>query len=261
MPHVSRRLKSFRGLSASAFVLLIGIASPLHAEPSPLIASAPVEESNVLPDSPGYSNSVDGIPFYHPSDAVPPQIAPRSQFKIEAGQTAQTLTVGDKLRLGTRNATDVGSFVDALTSAGIDHLTDSRPHFGTDSAGYGERLGATVYRSDVKALFGNGIFPILFHDDPRYYVLGDAVPFKQRVLYAATRIVVARKDSGARGVNYPRLLAPVISQGSANGFYPSRDQDVGKTITGILTSYGASAGSDELKEFKDDLLRFLHLRR
>lgn len=261
MPNVYRRLKRCHYLGASAFVFSVGVASALHAEPVFIFSPVPVEATVTLPDSPGYSSSADGIPFYHPSGAVPSQIAPRWQFRIEAGQTAQPLTAGDKLRIGTRNSRDPGALVDALTSAGIDHLTDSRPHFGTDSAGYGERLGATVYRSDVKALFGYGLFPVLFHDDPRFYVLGDTVPLKQRLLYAATRILVARKDSGAHGVNYPRLLAPVISQGSANGFYPSRDQDAAKTITGILTSYGASAGADELKEFKDDLLRLLHLHR
>ena len=254
MPHPDRRSRTACGLTVSALLLFPFV---LHAES--LLDHAPASAA-VLPDSPGFSSSADGIPFLHSrATAAPPQIAPRSRFNIDAGQPAQPLSARDKLRLGTQHAREPGAFVDALTSAGIDHLTDSRPHFGTDSAGYGERLGATVYRSDVKALFGYGIFPALFRTDPRFYVLGDRVPFKQRALYAATRIVVARKDNGAHAINYSRLLAPVISQGSANGFYPSQDQDVGKTVTGILTSYGASAGADELKEFKDDLLRFFHL--
>lgn len=266
MPNLKWRLSVVNSLVAGCLLL----SGTLYAEPlslggtaasSPGLPTVAASDAPTLPDSPGFSASAAGeaaIPFYHPSTAVAP-IAPKSQFTIKAGQTGQPLHASDKFRFATTTIISPFGFVGSLASAGLSHATDSRPHFGTDSAGYGERLGATVYRSDVKAIFGYGVFPVLFHDDPRYYVLGDATPFKQRVLYAATRIVIARKDSGAHGINYPRLLAPVISQGSANGFYPSRDQDLTTTVTGILTSYAASAGTDELKEFRADILRLLHL--
>lgn len=254
------------GTLHAELLLAGGTAAPAPGLPAAVAASLPERSElagTTLPDSPGFSSfavAPEAIPFYHPDATVPP-IAPKSQFTIKAGQTGQPLTVADKFRFATTTIVSPFGFVGSLASAGLSHVTDSRPHFGTDSAGFGERLGSTVYRSDVKAIFGYGVFPALFHDDPRFYVLGDAVPFKQRVLYAATRVVIARKDSGARGINYPRLLAPVISQGSANGFYPARDQDVSSTITGILTAYATSAGTDELKEFRADIFRILHLSR
>ncbi len=217
-----------------------------------------------LPDSPGYafssSNPQSAETKPRPLPAGAPQIAPRSQFILKPGQAAQPLAVRDKFAFATRNALSPLEFFGSVASAGISHATDSRPHLGTDSAGFGERLGVTVYRGDVKSIFGFGVFPAIFHDDPRFYVLGDTVAFKQRVLYAATRVVIARKDSGARGINYPRLLAPIVSQGSVNGFYPSRDRDITNTVTGILLAYVTSAGSDELKEFREDILRRIHLK-
>lgn len=259
-----------KGCRRATLYLLAGVSTccaPLHAsaiDDGAALPSIPALTTSVgptLPDGPGYSTSLQ-VPgsIAQPAQVAAPVPIGKSKFIVKAGQVAPPLNAADKFAFATRNALSPLGFVGSLASAGISHATDSRPHFGTDSAGFGERLGATVYRSDVKAFFGFGVFPVLFHDDPRYYVLGDTAPFKQRALYAATRIAIARKDSGARGINYPRLLAPVISQGSANGFYPGRDQNVGNTITGILVSYATSAGGDELKEFREDILRRLHLR-
>ncbi len=174
---------------------------------------------------------------------------------------APPLPAGTKMSIALHSIVSPGGFALNVASAGISHATDSRPHFGTDSAGFGERVGSTVYRSSVKSLFGYGILPVVFHDDPRYYVLGDAVPFKKRLVYAGTRVLITRKDSGARGVNWPQLLAPVVSQGSANGFYPARDQDVTKTVTGILVSYATTAGTNAAKEFSADIRRKLHMKQ
>ncbi len=216
-----------------------------------------------LPDSPDYVRALNA------ASAAPSQAtaqtgtspAPRDHLTIHPGEVALPLSSGAKMGFAFRSIASPGGFALNVASAGISHATDSRPHFGTDSAGFGERVGSTVYRSSVKSLFGYGILPSLFHDDPRYYVLGAAAPFKKRLVYAGTRIVVTRKDSGARGVNWPQLLAPVVSQGSANGFYPARDQDITKTVTGILVSYATSAGVYAGKEFSAEIRRKLHLKQ
>ncbi len=208
-----------------------------------------------LPDSPGFLSGQASTPA-----AVAPQIAIKRHLTIQAGETAQPLSSGDKFTMAFRNIISPSGFALNIASAGVSHATDSRPHFGTDSAGFGERVGSTVYRGDVKALFGYGVFPVLFHDDPRYYVLGETVPFKRRVIYAGSRVLVSRKDSGGHGINWPQLLAPVVSQGSANGFYPARDQDIGKTVTGILVSYATTAGTYEAREFSADIRRRLHFK-
>ena len=228
-----------------------------------------MEVPEELPEGPGVSPMAAFVPPATPvaqaaqgqASALPVSTSPpaaTTQFILQPGQAAPPLTAADKLRFPAAAAIKPLELVGALASAGIDHLTNRRPHFGTDSGAFGERLGTTVYREDVKAFFGVGLLPILFHDDPRYYTLGSAYPFRQRALFAAKQIVVARKDNGEHGINYPRLLSPVISQGSVNGFYPDGDRDVRKTIIGILVSYASSAGGNELKEFRQDILRRLH---
>ena len=249
-----------RALAAAPTVIASDAATCGNETDSP-----PLSSSAGLPDSPGMvqasAASTSGSASQTPSQQAGPQLAPLNHLTILPGQAALPLSSGAKMGIAFRNIVNPGGFALNIASAGISHATDSRPHFGTDSAGFGERVGATVYRSSVKSLFSYGVFPVLFHDDPRYYTLGDAASLKKRLIYAGTRVVLTRKDSGARGINWPQLLAPIVSQGSANGFYPARDQDVSSTVTGILVSYATSAGVYAGKEFSSDIRRKLHLKQ
>lgn len=223
-----------------------------------------------LPDSPGAtfssggsSSSVDTelLPGQQaPSSAVSPQVADKFAITIKAGESAQTLSGGDKFQIGIRKQLTLGALASWNISAGISHLNDSRPHYGTDRAGFGERMGAAALRDTSQSILFYGVYSNLFREDPRYYVLGSQHSAKQRFLYAASRVVVTRKDGGGATGNWALLSAVASSAALTNAYYPDRDRDATRTITGILTSLAARAGTQQLREFRTEIRQRLHLK-
>ncbi len=253
-------------------VLLLAAAGSLHAQqPAGQVAMLTAPELSspsiaALPDSPGAvvtgtspeSASADAV-GQATGSGVPVAIAPKSHRLIKPDETAVPLSGGDKLKVAVIQRFSFTSLASTFVSAGYAHVTDSRPHFGTDRAGFGERLGGAEVRQTVEALLTYGVYAAAFHDDPRYYIQGHNVKFTKRVIYAADRVVLTRKDDGRTGINWPQLAGTASAQAFANVYYPSRDQGVGKTITATLTSYATTAGINELHEFLGDVLgRFHH---
>lgn len=218
-------------------------------------ASSSVES---LPDAPDAAVLLPTAVIDAQPGGVPAQVAPKYALTIQAGQTAEPLTVGRKFGLATHKEFRFGFFTSPAISAGFSHLIDSRPHFGTDKAGFGERYGAAAYRRIVENYSTNGVYASVFHDDPRYYVLGPQAPIKRRVIYAATRIVIARKDDGGRGINWPAILGPATAQAAAVGFYPGRDRDASRVFSGTGTSLAINAGLNVWSEFSKQILGHLH---
>ena len=92
-----------------------------------------------------------------------------------------------------------------------------------------------------------GVFPVLFHEDPRYFRRGTGSQ-KARTWYAATRIFVTRTDSGAYRVNFSELLGNSIAVGVSNAYYPD-DRDLSDNLHKLGLQLGTEAVSNVLKEF------------
>ena len=188
-------------------------------------------------------------------------VAPKYAGIILEGQTTTPLTGGQKVVYGFRDAFSLFSFVGFTVSAGYSHVTDSQPHYGTNSTAFGKREGAAALRSTVQSLSTDAVFAPLFRDDPRYYALGVGHSFIHRFLYAGTRVLVTRTDSGHNTVNAPLLLGYGVASGLNNLYYPDRDTGLKPTLTGYAGSLGGAALGMEVNEFIDDALRIVHLRR
>jgi hypothetical protein len=141
----------------------------------------------------------------------------------------------------------------AAATAGWGQIRDDRPHYGTDSGAYGERLGAAYVRQSTQTLMTIGVMSSLLHEDPRYYVMGPTHSFKERVVYAATRVVVTRKDDGSSVPNVPLWVGAFSSQAISNAFYPDQDRSWKHTATGTLGSLAARLATTQFKEFGGDI--------
>lgn len=270
MPHVFTSLTVGSLLLASA-----SAAQPVHAQLFEIVANPPAKLAMAdagLPDAPSATLNASGTDAYSsssvavsgweqgPSSAVAPQVAKKSAITIRAGESAQPLSASDKFAIGIQKQLTLGAWASWNVSAGYSHLMDNRPHYGTDRAGFGERLGAAALRDTSQSIFFYGIYANLFHDDPRYYVLGPQHAFKQRVIYAATRVIVTRKDSGGNAPNWALISAVASSSALTNAYYPDRDRSVGRTFTGLATSLAIRAGTQQLREFSAEIRQRLHLK-
>lgn len=215
---------------------------------------------SALADTPGVlsiSTVTDGYGGFAPSA----DIAKKYKRTIKAGQQAQPLGAGDKMAFSVVNQFTLSNLAGNLLGAGISHWDDGRPHYGVDKGAFGERLGATSLKGFTQSVFSYGIYASVFHDDPRYYVLGSGHSFSKRAIYSATRMVITRKDDGSSGVNWSRLAGITSAAALANAYYPDRDRTVGKTATSTLTSIAVGAATNELNEFIGDVMKKFHHKK
>ena len=117
-------------------------------------------------------------------------------------------------------------------------------------------------RSTIQTMATDAVFSPMFHDDPRYFAMGNSKPFVKRVVYAATRVVLVRSSYSTNNrINAPLLLGYGVAAAANNAYYPDRDRGAKQTFQNYAGSLGGAALGFEVSEFLDDALRMVHLRR
>ena len=185
-------------------------------------------DATALPDSPSFLLAGDSSAADQSGNgaigSTTGNIAPRYATAILPGQAAQPLSGGQKVAFAFRDVTSPFNFLSIVISATYSQGVDSAPHYGQGWGPYGQRIGASAARNTVQTLASEAVFAPLFHDDPRYYVLGRQHKFFNRVVYAATRVAVTRSDSGHNRLNAPLLLGYGIAAGVNNATVAAKTQ-------------------------------------
>lgn len=223
----------------------VATAADSQAAGAPAPQMAASSSADAAPES-----AVSVSPIYPGSHPYLHRIVP-----ADAGP--QPLDAGQKFELSLRSSISAMSFGSAFISAGWSHLNDSRPHYGSDRAGFGERLGAAKLKATSESIFSYGFWASTFREDPHYYVMGPTHPVLHRAVYSATRVFVTRKDSGGTGVNWAKLFGLASSNALVNTYYPDVDQGFRSSITGYGTNIATSAATNEIDEFLPDLLKLV----
>lgn len=247
------------------FFFLLAAALPAGAQNF----AAHNESGTALPDAPevqpAASNSLPAPGLQSTQQAPAPKHtrpAPRLAKYIGTDQTAAPLSAREKLALSGWEQVQPYALGTQVLAAGWEHLLNSNPKYGTDSAGFGERLGAAAIRQGSQAVFSDGVFAAAFHEDPRYYVKGSGT-IASRVIYAATRVVITRSDAGAETTNYSELFGYAGAAALTMTYYPAVSATWPNTAEGYILSLGASALGNQVHEFWPDVVSHLraHLHR
>ena len=184
------------------------------------------------------------------------------------------LTPGQKMRAAFRSAVDPYQFGLALFTSAIGQAENSHSSFdpipGTNPVqytaegyqqgwgAYGKRFGASFTDQFDGTILGNGVFPVLLHQDARYYRMGKG-PIKKRLLYSISTTVICRGDNGKLQPNYSNVLGNIAAGGISNLYYPAADRGFGLTIEqGLLVTAEGTFGA-LLIEFYPDISR--HFRK
>jgi hypothetical protein len=231
---------------------------PTPAEPAPPEIDAPQPQPAALGLAADPVASSDVIPVDQPGGY---QVAPIHRKYIMPDMRAQTLTARDKVIIGLPGTYSLQNFSGIIVAAGYEQLRNGQPNYGTDSGAFGERLGAAAIRGTSQGVFTDSVFAPLLHEDPRYYVQGKQYSFFHRALYAATRPVITRTDSGRRTINAAQLLGYAASTALNNAYYPSSNRNVKDNLEAYAGSIGGSALSSLLVEFTADFWHALHIGR
>jgi hypothetical protein len=259
----------FRG--RFALLLAIGCLSMRAGGHAQHLATAPPATEVSAPDLPDAPQPALATPdpaadpTAAPDPAATETVAlrtkPASKYRlvVRSDEVVPPLTAGDKLKLSLLSRVsplDVGATV---LSAGWSHLRDSDPHYGTDKGAFGERLGALALKQTSQSLFTYGIYAAAARHDPRYYVMGPDESFTRRAVYSASRLVVARTDSGHDAINWPKLAGIASATALTNLYYPP--QDHGHFASSFGTSLATSVLTNELHEFMGDAFHLIRPAR
>jgi hypothetical protein len=220
----------------------------------------------LLPDAPSSSLSgADGaevVPATPQSTATSPRPAMVNKYNtiVDPGESVERLSNGQKMIYAIREQVSINALIGATASAAVSQGLDNAPHYGHNEEAFAQRFGAAYARQTTQAIMTDGVFSPIFHDDPRYFVLGSGHRFINRVFYAATRVVVVRSDDGRNRFNAPLFAGYAVAAGVNNAYYPEYDRGAKETGIGFLTSLGGAAVSFEVSEFYHDALRMVHLK-
>ena len=243
-------------------VELAGNAAPAL----PGLSSGSAASDSKLPQAPAPAVSAPAETLAYPGDTTAagksyPRAARATDITILPGQIAPRQTVRDKLIGSIRDSYSPFSIGGEVISAGYSHLTNGSPNYGSDGNAFAQRFGAAVARGTSQNLFAEGAMAAILHEDPRYYQLGSSKPFLKRVVYAATRPLITRTDSGKATPNLALLSGYLGAAALTKVYYPPLNQGFGETLITYGGSIGGAAIGDEVSEFLSDTLTFLHLKR
>lgn len=230
-------------------------AQPTAVPDSPLALTAanqgaPVREAGdsssselALPDAPGSHDAVG-------THAGTPPPASRTQEIIDPGQEAPTLNSGDKVLLGLKSSFSPYAAIGWLSSAGYEQVTNTSPNYGTDRGAFGQRLGAAALRAITEDALSESVFAPIFHEDPRYYRMGNSHNLAVRILYAGTRTIINRTDKGNNSINFALLAGNFAGSELAYTYYPRPNRSQRE----LLETFGGSVGGSALGYVVDELL-------
>jgi dipeptidyl aminopeptidase/acylaminoacyl peptidase len=178
------------------------------------------------------------------------------EFNTSNVSDAERLSRKQKMHLAFKSATDPFTFLTAGIDAGLSQSSDSHAAYGQGMQGYAKRFAASYADSFDGTMIGNGILPVLLHQDPRYFRKGSG-SFKSRFVYSVLSTVRARNDDGQWRPNYSNLLGNLAAGGISNLYYPEADRGVGLTFgrAAVVSAEGALGAF--LYEFWPDVSRKL----
>jgi len=189
-------------------------------------------------------------------------LAPQVQDKRILGVLPNYRTVQDtgdvepipsrrKMWIASKDSFDYPIWLLAAGFAGLYQLEDQNPTFGQGVKGYFKRYGTSLADQMMGNILTEGVFPVLLHEDPRYFRRGTGSK-KSRVWYAATRIFVTRTDAGANRFNFSEVLGNSMAVGISNAYY-THDRDLSDNLEKLGLQFGTDSFSNVLKEFWPDI--------
>jgi hypothetical protein len=224
------------------FLIFSGLAAAQSGDPS----IAPID------------NSVAGQPTPPPIDKHIFGVLPNYRT-TENSFPYQPLTGWQKMTIAAKDSFDWPAYVTAAGFSGLYQLENSNPSFGQGVAGYAHRFATAYGDQMIGNMFQEGIIPAVFHQDPRYFRLGEGT-FRHRLFYALEQIMVARMDSGKKTFNFSEWGGAASAAAISNLYYPnSRDWD--DNLQKMVIACATDAFSNVGKEFWPDIKAYFHRRR
>jgi hypothetical protein len=146
---------------------------------------------------------------------------------VSAGEIVPPQTPRQKVVTATEDNFDYTALLFAGVIAADSFVSKATPEFHQGAAGYARYYWHTVADQCVENYFVELIVPAVTHEDSRYYALGrEGGGFWKRAGYSLSRVVVTKKDSGARTFNISEVAGSAAAVSVSNFYYPTKEQTV-----------------------------------
>lgn len=255
---------SLIGGSALALMTLVGPSTRLHAEqqtigaqsavalpdaPQPQIAPAQLtaQSQSQLQNQPGLSSAAQLPPAKNPPAHKPPPQPRRilgimpNYRAVSAGEIPPPPTPREAFGIATQNSFDYSAFIFVGITSLLAEGENAHPQLGKGIPGF----WGYSWRGFTDKTDGNywvdWIMPTIFHQDERYFAMGEG-PIAKRGVYAATRILITPDYHGRNSFNASEILGRGIAQAISLTYYPSKTQ----TPSGFADKYAYALMRDAL---------------
>jgi len=195
-------------------------------------------------------------------DEVPKRIfwiIPNFMTTNDEPENRTPLTTKEKYTIAWHQFADESAHFGNVCQAAISQAANGIPHYGQGWGAYGERFLAQEGDQFTGSFLIYGVVPQLLHQDPRYFRKGEGSALS-RVGYAASRVLIARKDNGAPVFNASQVFGQLGQAGISLTYYPQQDRNVNGLFLGWAVNQTYNIGWNQLKEFTPDLGAYLKRR-
>jgi hypothetical protein len=238
-------------------------SSSQTSTPAPQADKETKKESKTTSESNGPGTSNDRLFFTLPNFLT-----------LENSGHVPPLTTHQKFAVAVRGSFDYVQYPWHAFLAGISQAQNSEPGYGQGWEGYGKRFAASFADGTIENFTTGAILPSLLHQDPRYFQLGHG-SFTHRALYAVSRNLVTRGDSGKNQFNFSEVVGGAMAAAISTYSYHPKGKLVTTTTPGEMryipsdrtldnaamvwaTQYAYDTMTIFLKEFWPDIRRKVH---
>ena len=167
----------------------------------------------------------------------------------------EPLTASEKFKIATADSFDRGTVVLAAAFAGEGQMANSSPSFGQGMEGYGRYFAASYSDLVIGDYMTEAVFPILLHQDPRYFRRGVGSGWS-RLGYAMGQIFWTHTDAGGMQFNYSEIVGNSTAVAISSAYYPD-GRDAKSAASKLGVQIGVDMFDNILKEFWPDWHRKL----
>ncbi len=216
------------------------------------------QETSAKPDAPSVSQTQSGSlkPIQHAQQDEPSKnhifwIIPNYRSD-ENSSDSKSLTPAEKMKVSLDDSFDPSAFLVAGIFAGMSMVQKQYGSFGTGAQGFGKYYGGAFSDQAIGNIMTEGLFPVVLHQDPRYFVKGTG-GFWKRTGYAISWEFITRGDDGRNHFNTSELAGNAVAAGISNLYYPAADRSYGNTANKWGQQIALDTFFNVTKEFWPDV--------
>jgi hypothetical protein len=158
----------------------------------------------------------------------------------------------EKFVTATEDSFDYSALFVPLMLTAYDMETDATPEFHQGAAGFGRYFWHVAVDQTSENYMVEFVVPSVTHEDTRYYTLGRG-GFMKRAVYALSRTVITRSDSGNEVFNASEVVGAGAAAGLSTLYYPARDRTFGNVGKEWGINVAIDGASFAFKEFWPDI--------